>query len=373
MSKKHNQNKKHWRAKFHRPTSTGLPPGTLVVDPEAQHPVIQLIAFNNEKATECLISDTKMIKDYLGTWTTVWVSVIGLGDIKIIRELGEIFDIHSLALEDILNVHQRPKAEAYNKHLFIVAQLASGDDKFQTEQVGIFVGNNFVLSFQEQGDDAFKSISESIFRGQGKIKQLGAGYLTYCLLDNLVDSYFPILETYGERLEDLEDEIITSPHKTTIAHIHEIKRDLLVMRKSIWPVRDLINFLYRENTDIFSREVDIYLRDCSDHAIRIVELIETYRELSGDLLDVYLSSLSNRMNEVMRLLAIITTIFVPPTFITGVYGMNFVKGHSPINYPLIEWVFGLPFIMTLIMIAFIITLSFLSWKKMLIPSDHDHS
>lgn len=278
------------------------------------------------------------------------MDIEGLGDAATIHAVGEIFNVHRLALEDIVTVHQRAKIEQYGDQLFIVARAVYLDEHLDTEQISLFVGKNFVLTFQEgRPGDCLEAIRERIRKKGGRIRDAGHDYLAYALLDAIVDSYFPILEAYGERLETLEDEILLRPQVDTIARIHGIKRDLLTLRRAMWPQRETLNSLLRGESAVVTAETRLYLRDCYDHSVQILDLLETYRELGSDLIDMYLSTVSNRTNEIMRVLTVISVVFMPLTFIAGVYGMNFDTSKSPWNMPELGWPFGYPFALLLML------------------------
>jgi magnesium transporter len=335
--------RKSRRPRIHRRTPPGSPPGTLVSDPSAPRPVMRVIAYGPEGSTEKEIQRPAEVREFLGRWPVTWLNVDGLGDAQVIGELGEIFGLHRLALEDVVHVHQRAKVEQYDKNYYIVARAARLNQHLETEQVSLFLGANFLLTFQERVGDGWDPARARIRAGAGRIRTAGPDYLAYALLDAVIDDYFPILEQLGERLEILEDEIVTSPRSETISRIHEIKRSLLVLRRAVWPLRDALALLYRDVNPLFTEETRLYLRDSYDHTIQLFDLIETDRDMSSGLLDVYLSSLSNRMNEIMKVLTIISTIFIPLSFIAGVYGMNFNPGKSPWNMPELNWAWGYPF------------------------------
>jgi magnesium transporter len=303
---------------------------------------MQVMAYGPAEFVEQEIPSAEAIAPFLGKWPVIWVNVDGLGDAEAVRKIGEIFGLHPLALEDVLNVHQRPKVEPYDNYLFIVMQMLLTGEKLDTEQLTIFLGANFVLTFQEQpGGDCFTPIRERIRKNHARIRAAGPDYLAYSLLDAVVDNYFPALERYGERLETVEQEVVTQPGRETVAIIHQIKRDLLLLRRAVWPMREALNSLLREDTPFVARETRTYLRDCYDHSVRIIDILETDRETSFGLLEAYLSSVSNRMNEVIKVLTIITTIFMPLTFIAGIYGMNFA------HMPELNWPWAYPLVMGL--------------------------
>lgn len=313
----------------------GARPGTLVINPASPAPRIHVIAYGPDRHLETDIREPAELAAHLGRFPVVWVNVDGLGDEAVLRRVAELFGLHRLALEDVVNVYQRPKVEPYEGHLFIVARMIHYEGHLETEQVSFFVGANFVLTFQEYYGDCFDLIRQRIKAGQGIIRQSGPGYLAYTLIDALVDAYFPVLEVFGERIEDLEDEVVTRPAGAVVGRIHAMKRDLLTLRRATWPQREAVNALLRDESAFIDRETRIYLRDCYDHTIQILDILETYRELTSGLLEVYLSSLSNRLNEIMKVLAVYAAIFAPLTFITGVYGMNLImpEHRLPWAYP----------------------------------------
>jgi len=337
------KHKKRKSKAFRRRTPPGTPPGTLVTDPSAPRSVVTVLAYSPQDFVEQSVSDPQQIRDFVGKWPVAWVNVEGVGDAGTVTKLGDFFGLHRLALEDVLHTHQRPKVEQYGDHLFIVTRMVWSDEQLETEQLSLFLGKNFILTFQEGvPGDCLGLVRERIRKKGGRIHEAGPDYLAYALLDAVVDAYFPILEQYGERLEDLEDEIVRKPLPDTIARIHAIKRDLLTLRRAVWPQRETLGTLLREETPRISSETRIYLRDCYDHVTQIIDLVETYRELGADLTDIYLSSVSNRTNEIMRVLTVIATIFIPLTFIAGIYGMNFNTEISPWNMPELNWSWGYP-------------------------------
>ena len=344
------KHKKRKSKAFRRRTPPGAPPGTLVTDPSAPRSVMTVLAYSPQDFVEQDVSEPQQIRDFLGRWPVVWINVEGVGDAGTVTKLGELFGLHRLALEDVLHTHQRPKVEQYGDHLFIVTRMARTGEQLETEQLSLFLGKNFVLTFQEGvPGDCLGPIRERIRKKGGRIRDAGLDYLAYALLDAVVDAYFPILEQYGERLGDLEDEIVRKSLPDMVARIHAIKRDLLTLRRAIWPQRETLGALLREETPRISSETRIYLRDCYDHVTQIIDLVETYRELGADLTDIYLSSVSNRTNEIMRVLTVITTIFIPLTFIVGIYGMNFNTEISPWNMPELNWYWGYPFMLLLML------------------------
>jgi magnesium transporter len=336
------------KAVFHRRTAPGSPPGALVVDPSAPKPCVTVIAYGPDDCVErhqlSGVGDLEQIPALLEKYPVVWVNVDGLGDADVVARLGAIFKLHPLALEDVLNTHQRSKVEQYDDHLFIVARMIEGGDHFDTDQLGMFLGKRFLVTFQHLAGDCLDPLRQRIRVGRGIIRTAGPDYLAYCILDSVVDSYFPILEGLGEQIEGLEDIIMDKPDRSVIRRAHEVKSKLLVLRRAIWPLREALHVLVRDPTPVIQTDTRVYLRDCADHTFQLIDLLETYRELASDLMELYHSSLSNRMNEVMQVLTVIATIFIPLTFIVGVYGMNFDTKVSPWNMPELEWYWGYPVI-----------------------------
>ncbi|MGH7962721.1 MAG: magnesium/cobalt transporter CorA, partial [Candidatus Binatia bacterium] len=351
------------KARMRRRTPPGTPPGTLIVDPEAPQPVIHVVAYGPQDVTEQDLADPRQVRDFLGKWPVTWVNVEGLGNAETISQLGEIFGLHRLALEDVINVHQRAKVEPYGEHYFVVTRMAKLNESLETEQLSLFVGKDFVVTFQEgYPGDCLEPVRERVRHKRGRIRDAGFDYLAYALLDAVVDCYFPVLEEYGERLETLEDAIIAQSDRDTIAHVHAIKRDLLTLRRILWPQREALNALLRDETPLLTPETRLYLRDCYDHTVQLIDLVEAYRELASDLTDIYLSSVSNRTSEIMRVLTVITTIFIPLTFIAGIYGMNFNSEASPWNMPELNWYWGYPFSLALMGVVVVAQLFFF-WRK----------
>jgi len=330
-----------------RRTSPGAPPGSLVVDPHAPLPIIRVIAYGSEAVHEELVEDVSRIGSYLGRQPVTWVNVDGLGDAAVIRKLGEIFGIHRLALEDIINSHQRAKVDQYDNHLFVVGRMVEMADHVETEQLSLFLGKSYVLTFQERVGDAFDPVRERIRKAGGRVRNAGPDYLAYALIDAFIDNYFPVLEKYGERLESIEEDVLSRPEPVLVSRMHEVKRDLLTLRRAIWPLRETVNSLVREPSPFISDETRVYFRDCYDHTIQIIDLLENYRDVASGLMEVYLSSVSNRLNEIMKILTMFTAFFIPLSLIAGIYGMNFNTARSPFNMPELNWYLGYPFVLGL--------------------------
>jgi magnesium transporter len=273
--------------------------------------------------------------------TVTWINIDGLHQVEILEKLGECYGLHPLVMEDILNTDQRPKAEDYGEYLYIVLKDLDYDDKssqIEPEQISLILGANFVFSFQEREGDTFGTIRERIRNSKGRIRKMGADYLAYSLLDSIVDNYFIILEKLGEKIEFLEEKLVTQATPETLQIIHHLKREMIFLRKAVWPLREVINGLERGESSLIKESTRIYLRDVYDHTIQTIDTIETYRDMVSGMLDIYLSSVSNRLNSVMKVLTIIATIFMPLTFLAGIYGMNFKY------MPELEWRWSYPFI-----------------------------
>ena len=327
----------------------GASPGTLRAPAQRVEQVtIQVLRYGPdgcEESTAESAADLAPLVPKLGgaPYPVTWIDIVGVHDVELLAEIGRIFAFHPLALEDVVNTGQRPKMEDYEGHLFIVLrhfhhrpQADDGIEELVPEQISMFVRPGLVITLQEVPGDAFDPVRDRLRRSTGRLPTRGADYLAYALVDALVDSFFPILERLGEHIEELEEELIDEPTPHSLERIYRVRRELLQLRRAAWPKREMINGLLRDDSSLFSDETRLYLRDLYDHAVEVLEIIETYRELGAGMLDVYLSSLSQRMNEVMKVLTIIATIFIPLTFIAGIYGMNFDRMpelHQAWGYP----------------------------------------
>ncbi|MCA9059245.1 MAG: magnesium/cobalt transporter CorA, partial [Planctomycetaceae bacterium] len=330
------------RRRFFRRVQPGEIPGFLVPEANAVSPIVREVCYNDHTLQEVTVEKPLEWSPTLNADTVTWVDVDGLGDTAVIARIGELFGLHPLALEDVVNVHQRPKVEMYGDRLFLVVRAHSDHQNGESEQVALFLGPGFVVTFQESGVDCFAGIRARLQSGRGRIRQTGADYLLYSLLDNIIDQYFPILEAYGEELDSLDAALsgMKSPH--AVHRIHKLRHRLADVRRSVWPLRDVVNGLIRDSGELITDETDVYLRDCYDHTIQLIDVLETDRELCADLRDLHMTMVSNRMNEIMKLLTIISTIFIPLSFITGLYGMNFNRDVSPWNMPELNWRYGYP-------------------------------
>jgi len=322
-----------------RSRKTGLPPGAMVYlgdrpDKEVQ---ITIVTYNEQEYTEVTQKDFRECVMPGAADHVTWINVNGLHKVEHLEQLGECFHLHPLVLEDILNMDQRPKVEDYGSYLFIVLKILHLKEKTTevvTEQVSYIVGENYVISLHEQDEDVFAPVRSRLKAGKGRIRKSGADYLAYALLDLIVDNYFLIMERLGEIIEEVEAELLASPTPTTLHTIHQLKRDTILLRRSVWPLREVINHLERSESPLIKDATVPYLKDVYDHVIHVIDNIEAFRDILAGILDIYLSTVSNRLNEIMKVLTIIATIFIPLTFIAGVYGMNFKY------MPELEWPWG---------------------------------
>jgi magnesium transporter len=319
----------------------GAPPGTVVYQGEERTEKVRitLIEYNETEFIEKDFYDLSECMNYVNPAMVMWMNVDGIHREELIEAIGKKFNIHPLTLEDIVNTNQRPKFEDYENYVVAIMKMLYYDNELHAEQLSVVLMEGMVISFQEvHGGDAFDLIRNRIRQGKGRIRKMKADYLAYALIDAVVDCYFNILEKIGDKIEVLEEDLIDEPTKETMQHLHYMKREMIFVRKAVWPMRELVNNMERCETTLIQPSTDIYLRDVHDHVVRVIDTVETYRDLLSGMMDIYLSSVSNKMNEVMKVLTIITTIFVPVTFIAGVYGMNFEfmpELHSHWGYALI--------------------------------------
>jgi magnesium transporter len=341
----------------------GTHPGALRAPADAETTAIELLAYSETEVVERKGIKAEDVKPFLGKYPVIWVNVTGLADVSVFEKLRDDFKLHWLAVEDAFNIGQRPKVDEYDDHLFVVARaLDTHVTQMETEQLAIFLGQGFVITVQEHAGDSFDPVRDRIRRGKGRLRRSGPDYLCYALIDSVVDSYFPVLESYGESLEKLEGEVVQVADRRLINRIHRMKRELLTIRRAIWPHREMVSTLAREDCEYVTPTTRIYLRDCYDHTIQAMDVVETYREIASSLIDVYMSSVSAKLNEIMKVLTIISTIFIPLGFIASVYGMNFRTENSPFNMPELNWYYGYPFALGLMtLVAF--SLVFYFWRS----------
>ena len=317
-------------------------PGTLRVPPGSLESRVKVIAYGPDDLVEEDISDLSRLETLGKSHPVVWVNVSGLGTLDTLTQLGDRFALHRLALEDVLNTLQRPKLDDYGDHQFIVARMPVAHEHLETEQLSIFLGKSFVLTVEERPGDCFDGIRRRLHDGRSRMRESGPDYLAYSILDALVDSYFPLLEHVGATLEELDTEIHDNPERRHIEQLHSLKHDLVTLRRYLWPLRELTAALTRPDNTFFSEKTRIYMRDCYDHSVHALDLVDSYRDIASSLMDLYLSMMSQRMNEVMKVLTIIATIFIPLSFIAGLYGMNFNPAVSRWNMPELGWPWGYP-------------------------------
>ncbi len=341
---------------IHRGTSAGA------ADKEEAAPRITIIDYDESKFREEEVSAVEDCFPFKDRPTITWINVDGLRQVSVIDQIGKHFGLHPLVLEDIVHTGQRPKMEDFGQYIFLVLKMLSYDDREKEiviEQVSLILGAGFVISFQEKIGDIFEPVRKRLREQKGRIRKEGADYLVYSLVDMIVDNYFAILEKLGDRIEDLEDVLIARPGSRSLQAIQVVKRELLLLKKSIWPLREEISGLERGESPLISESTGIYFRDVYAHTIQVIDTVETYRDMASGMVDTYLSSLSNRMNEVMKVLTVIATIFIPLTFITGIYGMNFQY------MPELRWRWGYPAVLGLMLLVVLGMLFYFRRKKWL--------
>ncbi len=322
----------------------GTAPATLVARAGAEPPVVTLIEYDAEGIEERQVGSIEEVFVCRDNGKVSWINIDGLGDVELLRKLGAHFRLHPLALEDVLNTSHRPKMEEHADHCFLITRMASVSDEGEVtfEQVSMFLGHTFLITIQHLPGDVFEQVRQRLRAGRGFARTRGHDYLAYALLDALVDHFFPVLEKIGEDVEELEDLLLESPSPECVARLHEIKRSLLQLRRAAWPEREVIAALNRDESGLIAAETKVFLRDCYDHTVSIMDVIESYRDVTAGMMDLYLSSVSNRTNEVMRVLTVIASIFIPLTFMAGVYGMNFDPDASPWSMPELRARYGYP-------------------------------
>ncbi len=353
--------KKNKKIKLHT-RKPGLPPGTLVFTGEQKVDVsdVLMLQYNEEHLIEKRLKD-----DFPASETNhfvTWYDVKGLHNVSLIERLGSLYNVHSLILEDVLDTQQRPKFEEYEDGIFIILHAITFDKgikEIHTEHIAIFAGHNFLLSFQEKDDDTFAPIRERIRTASGRIRKRGSDYLAYALADSVVDHYFLVLDQLQDAIESLEEEVMYNPNNHTKGKIHQLKLQMLLLRRSVLPLREAINWFVKTDCPVVQESTEVFTRDLYDHIVQVIDMVETYRDILNGLYDLYLSEISYRMNNIMQLLTIISTIFIPLTFLVGVYGMNFE------NIPELKWRYGYFFVWGLMIVITILMLFFFKRKKWL--------
>jgi magnesium transporter len=338
--------------KTHRKKKTGAAPGTVVHTGEQHLEEIAITVYDYDQShfKKIQVDTIQQVKTYLEKPTKTWINIYGLHDIEQLKSIWNFFNLHPLIQEDIVSTTQRPKVESYSNCIFFVLQIFSYDKnrhRLHAEQMSIVLGHDYVLSFQETDRDYFKPIVKRLSIEESRIRQAGTDYLCYALVDTAVDYYFAILEYIADEIEQLEDDFLEEPDSHLLEQIHKIRREIIYFRKAVWPLRDAINSTIRDESKFITSDTKIYLRDVYDHIVQVIDNVENYRDMILGLHDMYMSYVSNRMNEVMKVLTIIATIFIPLTFIAGIYGMNFNTESSPLNMPELNWYWGYPFSLAL--------------------------
>jgi len=348
-----------------RSKKAGLPPGSLVHIGEklSETTKITLIDYNGDYLAEKNIQNMDELLAVKDKPTVSWIHIDGIHDTRVLEQLGAVFGLHPLILEDILNTDQRPKMEDLGDYIFIVLKrfcnICDQNNDITSEQISVILGPNYVISLQEKEEDILNPIRDRIRTGKGRIRKAGADYLAYSIIDIILDSYFSILETLGEKIDLEEEALLSNPAGRTLQAIQHLKRDMIFLRKSVWPLRETISALERSESPLIQESTGIYLKDIYDHAIQVLDTVETYRDMLSGMIDIYLSSLSNRMNQVMKVLTIIATIFMPMTFLAGVYGMNFK------HFPELEWRWSYPLFWTVNLAIAVVMLILFKRKKWL--------
>jgi len=321
---------------------------------------LTVIKYDSADFQEKTVTDVKEACSFRNKSSVMWLNIDGVHQPEIIEQVGQSFGLHPLVAEDIASTGQRPKMEDFDDYIFIVLRMLrfdSAEDETKTEQMSIILGRDFVISFQEREGDVFDNIRERLKSNKGRIRKLGTDYLAYSLIDSIVDNYFVVLEKLGETIEDIEDRLVTNPTSETLKTIHDLKREVIFLRKSVWPLREVINRLERSESPLINKSTFVYLRDVYDHTIQIMDAVETFRDMLSGMLDIYLSSVSNRMNEVMKVLTVIATIFIPLTFVAGIYGMNFKY------MPELEQTWSYPMILILMLVVALLMVVYFRRRK----------
>lgn len=361
-----------------KPGAAGSSPGMLTIADDAFKPIVSISSYDSNHLEEITVTGIKEIDQQFEKYPDRihWIHIKGFGDKQLFEDLSGYFQIHGLEMEDVLNNHQRPKMEEHEGHIFIVSRMLYQQPNcdMMNDQMNVFLGKNYVISIQEKYDDLFEPVRQRLRLGKGYLRKSEADYLAYALLDSIVDNYFPLMEKIGDQLDELEDELLATPTRSCLLKIQNTKRKLIVFRRSIFAERDKVNDMLRTNNDLISNNSKVYLRDTYDHTIQVMDLVESYKEITASMMDIYLSSVSNRMNQIMKVLAVISTIFIPLTFIVGVYGMNFAEKDQvtgevfPLNMPELYAPYGYVGIWIVMLLIVILQLVFFYKKGWLTKS-----
>jgi magnesium transporter len=351
----------------------GTSPAALVPRTDSDKvsaPKIHLIKYDKDRLEEHEVTDMAELGNHLDKRGVTWINIDGLSDLDALKTLGAQFDLHPLALEDVWNTGQRPKTESFPEYVFIIAQMVyqNADEEICGEQVSMFLGRNFLITVQEEAEyDVFNPVRERIRSGHGMMRISKADYLAYALLDTIIDHYYPVLEEIGTAIEELEEKLLDKPSREMVVTLHEYKRNLTQIRRFVWPLRDVINSLLHDSSGFISNQPKVFLRDCYDHTVQLMDLVESYKELTTGLMELYHSSVALRTNDIMRVLTVITSIFIPLTFLVGVYGMNFsptgASGEKlPLNMPELYSPYG--YISLMVIMVVIAVVQLIIFKKM---------
>jgi magnesium transporter len=341
---------------FKSKKKVGLSPGSLVyVGNRTDEPVrISIMDYSPDHLDEFSEATAEDIHNCMAKDSVTWINISGIHDMAIVEKIGEMFNLHPLLMEDLVNTHHRSKIDDYEDYLFLVLKMVfqePGESSLLFEHVCLVIGPNYLISFQEREGDVFGPVRERLKKSKGRIRKSGSDYLGYALIDMIVDHYYVVLEKMGENFENIQEEALESPTAKTLNDIHEARHQVVLLRKTIWPMREMVGSLLRGTSDVFHEDIMIYLRDVYDHTIQVIDTVETYRDLLASTLDTYMSSVSNKMNEIMKVLTVIATLFIPLTFLAGVYGMNFKY------MPELEWRYAYPAFWVMV----IVCLSLMFW------------
>lgn len=344
----------------------GASPGTLIADPHAQPPVLTLTVLAPDRHETIAGASIEDVRSRCNEWPLIWLDCAGLADVGLVAEIGRIFGLHPLALEDTVNIGQRPKVDFFDDHGFVVASMIDDAAAGRYEQIAIFFGRSFVVTFQERQGDPFEPVRKRIELSQpSRLRTRSADYLAYALLDALVDSYFPVMEEAGDRIEHMEDEMLTGLHRQQTRAMHEMRRSMIVAKRMLGPLHDAVAALLRAEPRFVNSETKVYLRDTLDHATRLLDTVEMYRDMLTGLIDMHLSLSQARTSEVINLLTLVSAIFIPLTFLAGIWGMNFDPEASPWNMPELRAYYGYPAALGLMLIVALFLVLYFRWKKWL--------
>lgn len=340
----------------------GLSPGSLIHigEKKIERAKFSLMNYDQEHLLEKELSTIEESFSYKDTPSVTWINIDGLHEVEIVKKIGSHFGIHPLVLEDIVNTGHRTKAEEFDDYIFVVLKMLFYDDSVDhigSEQVSLILGPHYIITFQEIEGDVFNFVKERIRKTKGRIRKSGCDYLAYALADAIVDHYYVVLERIGEKIELLEEELLEGPKPSTMEEIHHLKREMIIFRKQTWPLREVLNSLMKDQSSLIKETTQIFLRDLYDHTIQVIDTIESFRDLLSGMLDLYLSTVSNKMNEVMKVLTIMATIFIPLTFVAGIYGMNFEF------MPELKWKWSYPALWVLLIVIFLSMIIYFKRKK----------